>query len=195
MGMDSSSVWGLVCRKSIPGPSPVLAISVARGRCSLVPGNLCAWRSAAFSCSYRCSLIPGNLCAWRSATLSSCSACFWLFAAICLADKPGTERSPSRGFFAKGLARPPALSLPARASNKFFLAEAGHVKNFFYFFQQLLVALCRRGGGAARSCVASSLFAFLSDALLSDAGTSLLSEMFPLVLVTLLLALRPAGRQ
>ena len=163
MGMGSSSVWGLVCRKSIPGP---------RGRCSLVPGNLCAWRSATLSsCSFRCSLIPGNLCAWRSATLSSCSACFWLFAAICLADKPGTERSPSRGFFAKGLARPPALSLPARASNKFFLAEAGQVKNFFYFFQQLLVALCRRGGGAARCREASPLAAvYLTKAPVSFLG-------------------------
>ena len=96
----------------------------------------------------------------------------------------------SHHFFFRLLSATAGGSLPARWT------EAGQVTtSSFNFFQQLLVALCRRGGGAARSCVASSLFAFLSDALLSDAGTSLLSEMFPLVLVTLLLALRPAGRQ
>ena len=75
-----------------------------------------------------------------------------------LADKPGTEWSPSRGLFAKGLARPPASSLPgpglsvslsraSTASNKFFLTEAGQVTtSSFDFFQLLLVALCRRGG-------------------------------------------------
>ena len=122
----------------------------------------------------------------------------------------------SHHFFFRLLSATAGGSLPARWT------EAGQVTtSSFDFFQLLLVALCRRGGQrldksplllstsfsncwwlfagvvVALHALAwprpSSLFSLTLCSL--DAGTCLLSEMFPLVLVTLLLALRPAGRQ